>query len=469
MRTTRGLLAAIGFLTLAGCTAAGGGAVGWRMDGTGRFPAAHPVTQWAAPSATQPEGKNILWATTMPAWGNASPALIGDRIFVCSEPDELVCVNKAEGKVLWRRSVKLSDVWTDADRAVAADKLKLSDELKKKYQELDDDINATWEAKTKDPNNQALKDKFKRLRTEQAQVLMDISKLTQWAPAKTESTNGYTSATPRTDGTHVWVVMGTGMAACFDMVGQRKWVKFIERPKHQEGHAQSPVLFDGKLLIQITNLRAVDPLTGETIWQTEGLPRSWGTPFPTRVGGVPVVVTARGKIVRMSDGKIVAGGAGSLDYASPLVADGVAYFIENGGQATRLSPGPRRTVTTQKEWTTTPEKNRYYGSPVLEGGLIYTMHQANRFSVINAANGKVIKSEKLDLGKGDAYTSVTLAGGLLFVGNESGRMAVIQPGRDFKVLAVNTLDRFRTTPIFEGGRMYLRTAKYLYCIGQPRS
>jgi len=67
--------------------------------------------------------------------------------------------------------------------------------------------------------------------------------------------------------------------------------------------------------------------------------------------------------------------------------------------------------------------------------------------------------------KGSAYTSITLAGGMLFAGNESGKMAVIQPGRDFKVLAINTLDRFRTTPVFEGDRMYLRTAKFLYCIG----
>jgi len=101
----------------------------------------------------------------------------------------------------------------------------------------------------------------------------------------------------------------------------------------------------------------------------------------------------------------------------------------------------------------------------LDAGLLYTVHQNNLFVAIDAKTGQVVKDEKLDLGSGNAYTSVTLAGGLLFAGNESGRLAVIQPGRDFKVLAINTLDKFRSTPVFEDGRMYLRTYKFLYCIG----
>lgn len=434
--------------------------VGWRTDGTGRYPDAQPVAAWGT---TQ----NVVWATQMPSWGNASPVVVDDRIFVCSEPDELICVNRVNGAIQWRRSVKLSDVWTDEDRAGAAEKQKLSDELKKEYQRLDDAINDTWDKKSKDPTNQALKDQYKTLRTTQAKVLSDIGQLALWAPAKTESSNGYTSATPVSDGKHVWVLMGTGVAACFDLDGTRKWVKFIDKPKHQEGHAASPVLCQGKLLLQVKNLCAHDPLTGERIWENIECPRTWGTPFPTQVGGIAVVITARGKVVRVADGQMLAADAGKLEYASPLVVDGVVYMIENGGQATQLLPGPEGTITTNKLWTTQPEKDRYYASPLLHDGLLYTMHQNNGFCAIDAKTGIVIKAEKLMLGKGEAYMSITLAGGLLFAANESGMMAVIQPGRDFQVLGINTLDGFRATPVFEGRRMYLRTRKFLYCIGAP--
>jgi outer membrane protein assembly factor BamB len=280
--------------------------------------------------------------------------------------------------------------------------------------------------------------------------------------------NGYTSATPVSDGKHVWVLLGTGMAACFDMAGERLWVKFIEKPKHQEGHAASPVLCQGKLLLHIRNLRAYDPLTGEMIWERADLPRAWGTPFPTVLGETGTVVTARGAVVRVSDGQVLATGAGFVEFCSPLVANGTAYFIENRGCATRLGASPGDVATTQKDWTAEPEKDRYYASPVLHEGLLYTMNQKNRVSAIDAATGVVVKDERLPLGNGNAYTSITLAGGLLFAGSESGKMAVIQPGRDFTVLAINTLDRFRTTPVFEGERMYLRTAKFLYCIGPTR-
>jgi len=435
----------------------------WRMNGSGRYPDASPVTAWGP-------GTNVIWATPMSNWGNASPVLAGDRIFVCSEPDELLCVAMADGAVLWRRSVKLSDTWTDEDLRLSEERLKQMDELKKEYDRLDDALAASTQAKTKDPakTNQALRVKHKALEAAQGKVMEEIGQMARWAPPKTDPTNGYTSATPVSDGRHVWVLMGTGVAACFDLSGERRWVRFVEGTSHASGHSASPVLCEGKLLIHVNSLRAYDPLTGELIWENTGVPRSWGTPFPTRVGETAVVVTAKGKVVRVSDGRILGPDAGELQFGSPVVADGIAYFIEAGGQAARLGPSTNGTVTVEKVWTTQPKKANYYASAAWHDGLLYVIHQKNWFSAIDAGTGKIVKGEKIRLGEGDAYTSVTLAGGLLFVGHESGRMAVIRPGRDFTVLAVNTLDKFRSTPVFEGGRMYLRTSKFLYCIGTTR-
>ena len=48
----------------------------------------------------------------------------------------------------------------------------------------------------------------------------------------------------------------------------------------------------------------------------------------------------------------------------------------------------------------------------------------------------------------------------------AGATAVVQPGREFNVLARNNLEPFRSSLVFEGKRGYVRTEKNLYCIGE---
>ena len=74
---------AVGLLLLtAALGVAEAGETGWRTDGTGRYPDAKPPVTFAP-------GENVVWATPLPSWSNASPVLVEDRIFVCAEPDTL--------------------------------------------------------------------------------------------------------------------------------------------------------------------------------------------------------------------------------------------------------------------------------------------------------------------------------------------------------------------------------------------
>ena len=75
--------------------------IGWRSDPTGRFLDAEPVIEWSAESNP---GKNIVWKTAMPNWSNASPIIVGGRIFVCAEPATLICVRASDGEILWERT-----------------------------------------------------------------------------------------------------------------------------------------------------------------------------------------------------------------------------------------------------------------------------------------------------------------------------------------------------------------------------
>jgi outer membrane protein assembly factor BamB len=124
-------------------------------------------------------------------------------------------------------------------------------------------------------------------------------------------------------------------------------------------------------------------------------------------------------------------------------------------------------ATTTELWTTTLRKDRYYASPILHEGLIYTVTQGSVFSVIDAATGAVVYEKTLDLGKGTCYPSVTFAGGFLFVSSDNGKTLVLRPGRGYQEVAANTLEPFRGSPVFLDDKLFIRGFQNLYCLRAP--
>ena len=100
------------FTTISTCQAE---TYGFRRDGTGKFPEADPPTTWST-------DENVIWKTPMPAASEASPILVGDKIFVCAEMDTLICVNAADGKILWQKGANGYD---DVVTSEQADQAKL--------------------------------------------------------------------------------------------------------------------------------------------------------------------------------------------------------------------------------------------------------------------------------------------------------------------------------------------------------
>ncbi|MFP4104552.1 MAG: hypothetical protein ACLFVU_00550 [Phycisphaerae bacterium] len=68
-------------------TALAGSPCGWRTDGTGSYPKANPAVDWSAQS-------NVRWKSPV----ESSPILVGDRLFVQSEPNLLLGPDKNSGK-----------------------------------------------------------------------------------------------------------------------------------------------------------------------------------------------------------------------------------------------------------------------------------------------------------------------------------------------------------------------------------
>jgi outer membrane protein assembly factor BamB len=385
------------------------GDVGFRMDGRGSYPDAAPPMEFS------PE-KNVVWAAPMPDWSNACPVVVGDHVFVCAEPDRLIAVDKATGKILWTKSNPLAE-------ALSAEK---SAEVGK---------------------------------------------------AKTHKDCGFTSATPASDGKRVFAVFGNGVVAAYDLEGKRLWIRFLEKPLHPWGHCASPVLSGGRLLVHIETLVALDPASGAEVWRQPAekwvnqKQKKWGTCAPTRIGDVDVVVTVSGRVVRSSDGKVLFENLASVGYATPLVENRVAYFIgAKTGTAVRLpesTDGKPETL-----WTAKTVKEVYFSSPVLHDGVLYALTRRGHFSAFDAETGKEIYQQKFLLAATEkvrdaAYCSVTLAGDVLFFTGMDGSVVVLKPGRKYELIARNKVETaLRSTPVFEGKLMYLRAPGRLYCFGK---
>ena len=84
---------------------------------------------------------------------------------------------------------------------------------------------------------------------------------------------------------------------------------------------------------------------------------------------------------------------------------------------------------------------------------------------MDTVDGSVVYEKRLTLG-GTVYPSIALAGGVLFVSDDRGKTLLLSPGREYVELGSNTLEPFRASPVFRGNRVYIRTQKHLYCLGE---
>ncbi len=71
---------------------------------------------------------------------------------------------------------------------------------------------------------------------------------------------------------------------------------------------------------------------------------------------------------------------------------------------------------------------------------------------------------------GTYSASPVIADGKLFVISEDGVVTVLEAGAEFKVISENDMaDYTLSSPVVSDGQIFLRTQKYLYCIGKRLS
>lgn len=416
-------------LTAVVATSLAAAPTGWRGDGRGVYPTARPPLEW---SAKPP--KNVAWHVHVGS-SYSSPIVVGDGVFVTSEPDKLLCVARTgpdAGKVLWEKTVGFADL--------------------------------PAELHAKDP--------------------------------KLQTSCGYTTPTPVSDGKNVYAVMGTGIVASFDLEGNRNWITYLNvEPTTPYGRSAPPRLVDDLLIAPMDLLHALDARTGKLVWKSPDADSGYGACAVAEVPGgggaagpsaTKVLVTPRGSVVRVKDGKVLAKEVGNVEYASPIAQGDTVYFVAAQCSAVKLSakgpagPDGPDAVEAKELWTADLD-GEFFASPVLHDGFLYTLNKDAVYDVIDAKTGKVALTGPLQLPpKGEpgeptgtfAYPSVSLAGGKLFVGNTRGDWEVLDPAARADVKAaqirLNTLpDGSPASPAFADRQIFIRVGAQLYCIAAP--
>jgi outer membrane protein assembly factor BamB len=335
--------------------------------------------------------------------------VVGGKVLATAESDLLICLDAGTGRELWRKTHKIS--------------------------ELPPELNA------------------KELKL----------------PAQ----GGSATPTPVSDGRWVYVFLGSGVVASYDLEGNRRWIQWHDLPQtNAYGRTASPLLVGERLLVHFGPLACLDARTGELMWQNKRAPAAYGTSATTRIGGVEVVVTPMGDIVRVADGKVLASNLATMFYSSPVIEDGVAYFIDATAIAVQLPEKADEPFTPKELWSVDLE-GEFFASPVVHEGLIHTVNKDATYYVLDAKTGKAVVQQTLKLLPGGqaspdvmVYPSPALAGGHLLIANNAGGANVLQPGREFKELQLNSIGQGTGgSYAFAGKCMFIRGGERLYCVG----
>ena len=370
--------------------------------------------------------ENILWKLSLPERSGATPIIWGETIFLnIAEGDvlSLWAVNRKDGRVLWKRPLGSGNI---------------------------------------------------RLNKQ-----------------------NMSSPSPVTDGGNVYVMTGTGILKGFDFAGKELWTRDIQSDYGKFGlnwgYASSPLLYDDALFIQVLHgMKTQDPSyllrinkrTGKTVWRVERptpaiqeSPDSYTTPTLVRhLADVEIVVTggdcmtghdpATGKELWRANGFNPDNDPFHRIIASPVVADEVIYAPTKVRPLMAFRAGGRGDIShSHLLWSF--QNGPDVPSPVSDGKYFYSINDKGIAWCLDAKTGKEIWGPQR-LKPAIYSASPVLAEGRIYIVNEEGLTTVLRAGPTFEILAENPLNDYTlSSPAISNNHIFIRTAKYLYCIGKP--
>lgn len=299
---------------------------------------------------------------------------------------------------------------------------------------------------------------------------------------------------PVTDGKSIYVLSAHGSLQSFDFAGNEIWMRELQQDYGQFalrfGYASSPLLFEGSLYVQVMRDNSTNPSyvlrintrTGKTTWKMDfpisdsfKAADSYSTPTILRKNGsVELVINGSDQVTGhdLTTGKELWRVAGLSSekrpfrvVSSPLVVDGVIYAPASDRPLVALRAGGRGNISeSDRLWSS--KNGPDIPSPVSDGKYFYIVNDKGIMRCLDAKTGKDIWGPER-LKPGVYSSSPVLADNKIYVVNDEGLTTVVKAGPKFEILAENSLnDLCLSSPAISDSQLFIRTAKYLYCIGK---
>jgi outer membrane protein assembly factor BamB len=359
-------------------------------------------------------GTNVVWSSPIPAPGHSSPVVWGDRVFISggtAAKREVFCYSATNGALLWQRAVE----------NVPGSPAKV------------------------------------------AEVPEDTT---------------YAASTPATDGRRVYAMFGNGDLAAINFDGSVAWTKFLGPMKNSYGYATSLAIWETNLLVQLdqgdtpaegSKLISLMGASGRILWErSRPVPASWATPIVVEAAGKTQIITLANPWVigyAAADGEELwrAQLLQSEVVPSPVFAGGLIFLISPETRLIALRPDGAGDVTkTHVAWIAEGDIPDIV-SPISHGDLVFTVTGGGIVKCFGTGDGKKIWDKFVDV---DVEASPAIVGDRLIIVGESGLLVMLRAGREFQEIGRCQLpDKFKASPAFAGGYIFLRGATNLYCLG----
>jgi outer membrane protein assembly factor BamB len=369
--------------------------------------------------------ENLLWKVDLPGGGSSSPIIVGDRVFLTcyvSSPSperQVLCFDRQSGKSLWSKSFPVN------------------------YRE----------------------DPLQGYITE----------------------HGYASNTPVSDGKFVYVFFGKGGVHCLDLAGQVIWSVEVgkESSNRQWGSAASLILYENSVIVNAAEeskaIISLDKATGKELWRQEAgmLELTYGTPRLVQLsnGQTELVISVPSELWAMNPktGKLSWYASSSMtgNVSPSVIVDGETIYSfggyrSSGSMAVRAG-GKDDVSETNTLWTS--KLSSYVATPLLYDERFYWIDDRGIAFCSSAKTGEQIYRERVSELEGGrpVYASPVFVGGHIYVVSRGRGTFVYSPSDQFKVISQNIFagddTDFNATPAVADGKLYLRSDKALYCVG----
>lgn len=304
------------------------------------------------------------------------------------------------------------------------------------------------------------------------------------------------SPSPVVDADGVWALTGTGVLAGFDHDGKELWKRDLQAEFGKfgilHGYSSSPLLHDGRLYVQVLHgfytddpsyVLALDKTSGRTLWRVERptdapreAPDAYTTPaLLVRAGKAEIVVSgadyvtghdaATGAELWRVPGLNPSDNPMQRVVASPIVVGDMIYAPSRVRPLLALrASGPSGTPP-ELVWST--ERGPDVPTPAIDGESLYILTDRGVVWRLAAATGEVVWGPERV--RPSVYSaSPVVADGRVYVTDEEGATSVIAAGGNFEILAENEVGEYTLSSLaIADGRIFLRTADHLFCIGRP--